>query len=151
MEVYRISTEIHANALTSSGSMNRWNLNGQKVLYVGSSRSLSTLELVVHKSKIYPKVPYKVMIIFIVDSDALIRQINIERLPDNWRTVAAYPFLQAIGSEWYVCQESLLLKVPSVVIPQEYNYAINTEHPDFSSNVSLIRTEDFFFDERLFL
>ncbi|MCX6250637.1 MAG: RES family NAD+ phosphorylase [Bacteroidetes bacterium] len=149
MEVFRIFQESHANNLTSSGGENRWNKRGQKVIYTGSSRSLSTLELVVHKSAIVPKVPYKVMVISIADDDNLVRQIRINELRLDWRTLAAYSTLQNIGADWYDHQETLLLKVPSAIIPYEYNYVINTEHPDFLQKIQLIRIEDYFWDDRL--
>ncbi len=89
------------------------------------------------------------MVISIAEEDYLTKQIQIKNLPNNWRSFAAYSTLQNIGSEWYTAQESLVLKVPSAVIPIEYNYMINTEHPEFISKVSLIRAEDYFWDSRL--
>jgi RES domain-containing protein len=150
MEMFRICREEFADSLTPSGSANRWNLRGQYVIYAGSSRSLSTLELVVHRSAIVAAVNYKVMVISVADDDKLIRQMYISELPQNWRTLAAYSTLQGIGSGWYAEQKSLVLKVPSAVIPYEYNYVINTEHPDFKHNVQIVRVEDYFWDGRLY-
>lgn len=149
MEVFRISKVDYANKLSSSGSANRWNYDGQNVIYTGLSRSLSTLELIVHKGSVKPKVEYKVMVISIADYDHLLRQILISDLPTNWRNLSAYSDLQKIGSDWYENQETLILKIPSAVIPNEYNFVINTEHPDFLDNVALIRTENYFWDIRL--
>jgi RES domain-containing protein len=89
------------------------------------------------------------MVISIADDDHLVNQIHMNDLPANWRLFAAYSNLQNIGSDWYNSQESLVMKVPSAVIPFEYNYVINMEHPDFSKAVSLVRTEDYFWDSRL--
>ncbi len=89
------------------------------------------------------------MVIYVADDDRLTKQIKIKELPNNWRSTAAYPILQEIGSEWYHSSESLLLKVPSAVIPQEFNYIININHPDFQDNVNLVRTENYFWDDRL--
>lgn len=150
MEVFRISKELYSYSLSSSGSANRWNLKGQKVIYTGSSRSLSTLELVVHRNAIEPEEPYKVMVIHIPDNDNLFRQVKIADLPVNWKSMAAYSVLQQIGSNWYKQQDSLVLKIPSAVIPQEYNYLINTIHPDFEDNIRLLLTENYFWDDRLF-
>ncbi len=149
MEVFRISKADYADKLSSSAIANRWNKNGQNVIYTGSSRSLSTLELIVHKGSVAPQIEYKVMVISIADNDSLIKQIMISDLPEEWRKMSAYPMLQKIGSEWYESQESLILKVPSAIIPNEYNFVINTEHPDFSKNVKLIRKEKYFWDDRL--
>jgi RES domain-containing protein len=150
MEVFRISREAYASGLVASGGANRWNQRDQYVLYAGSSRSLSTLELIVHRNSIVPLDHYKVMVISIPDSDHHIKQIPTEALPGNWRTLLAYPMLQQIGANWYESKKTLVLKVPSAVIPKEFNYIINMEHPEFKNQIRLIRTEDFFWDDRLF-
>lgn len=149
MEVFRISKRVHSFALTASGSSNRWNLKGQQVIYCGSSRSLSTLELIVHKGAVAPSESYRVMVISLADDDYLYTQVQIKDLPSNWRTFDAYSALQKIGSDWITSRETLVLKVPSAVIPYEYNYVINTEHPEFKTNVHLVRAEQYFWDSRL--
>ena len=150
MEVFRISIEKHSSVLTTSGKENRWNKSGEMVLYFGSSRSLSTLEMIVHRSSIKPSENYKVMIVSIADTDKLMQQIHLNDLPSNWRTLSAYSSSQEMGSKWYNSQRSLILKVPSAIIVNEYNYIINVEHPDFKNCVSLVRVEDYFWDDRLF-
>jgi len=150
MELFRISAEKYSKKLTSSGSANRWNKSEQFVIYTSSTRSLSSLELVVHRSFIQPSLIYKVMVIYMPDKEELYKQISLKSLPQNWRSIRAYPILQEIGSSWYEEKESLALKIPSAVIPQEYNYIINTSHPDFVKNVKLIGIEDYFWDSRLF-
>lgn len=149
MKVFRISRQKYSSKLTSSGVANRWNENGQFVIYTGWSRSLSSLELVVHRSSIKPMMKYKVMIIEIQDEDHLFKEVKQTELPRNWRRVASYSELQIIGSNWYKSEESLILKVPSAIIPQESNYIINAKHPEFNKKVKLITIEDYFWDPRL--
>jgi RES domain-containing protein len=149
MEVYRVAKESFAKKITASGRANRWNLDDQFMVYTGSSRSLSSLELIVHENSISPSFKYKVMIISIADEENLFNHILQTELPKSWRTMIAYPELQQLGSDWYHSNGSLILKVPSAVIPKEYNYIININHPDFNNKVSLVRTEDYFWDERL--
>ena len=151
MELFRISKKNVAGKLRASGLQNRWNRDGQYVIYTGSSRSLSILELVVHRNDIGILDHYLLMVISVADRDHLMKQVMLADLPAQWRSMAAYSALQKIGSEWYQKQQSLLLKVPSAVIPMEYNFIINTEHPDFSKNVTLVRTEDYFWDRSLFI
>jgi RES domain-containing protein len=105
--------------LTASGTENRWNKENEYVVYTGCSRSLSTLELVVHRAAIAITIPYKLMVIFIADEPGLIREVYESDLPDNWRKTAAYIVLQELGSKWYQPKETLVLKVPSALIPQE--------------------------------
>jgi RES domain-containing protein len=150
MEAFKISRTEFAGKLTSSGSANRWNYEGQYVIYAGSSRSLSTLELIVHRGNVRPNNNFRVTVISLADDDHLFRQIKSLYLPSDWRKLAAYSQLQKIGSGWYENQETLFLKVPSAVIPKEFNYVINTEHPAFTQHVKIVRTEDYFWDTRLF-
>jgi RES domain-containing protein len=103
----------------------------------------------VHKGVVVPAERYKVMVISIADDDYLQQQIHKKDLPPDWRTLGAYSTLQKLGSEWIKSQESLVLKVPSAVVPYEYNFIINTEHLEFSSKVKLVRTEEYFWDSRL--
>ena len=149
MEVFRIARESLSKRVTASGRANRWNFDDQFVVYTGSSRSLSTLELIVHQNAISPAFKYKVMIISIADEENLFTHLLQTDLPKNWRGMIAYPELQQMGGNWYHNNQSLILRVPSAVIPKEYNYIINTTHPDFNDKVSLVRTEDYFWDERL--
>jgi RES domain-containing protein len=150
MEVFKIAREIYAHELIASGRAHRWNLDEQFTIYTASSRSLASLELIVNTNIISPTVRYKVMVISIADKEDLFTQVLQSKLPSSWRSMSAYPQLQQIASDWYQSKTSLILKVPSAVIPQEYNYVVNTNHPDFNDKTSLVRTEDYFWDERLF-
>lgn len=44
----------------------------------------------------------------------------------------------------------LLMQVPSATVQGEYNYLINPKHKDFKK-IKLIKSEQFVFDERLFI
>jgi len=149
MEVFRISRAKYARTIKSSGAANRWNLENEYVVYTTGSRSLATLELVVRRAAIQPKFVYKMMVISIADNESLFTQIPIKKFPKNWKSVKAYPKLQQMGSDWYTSSHSLVLKVPSAIIDKEYNYIINTRHPDYKGNIKLVRKEPYFWDGRL--
>ena len=148
MEVFKICREKYSHSLNASGVSNRWNKKDEFVIYTGSSRSLSTLEMLAHKSYINISSQYKLLIISITD-ESLIKVTDINNLPENWKSIEAYVELQEIGSKWYHSNESLVLKVPSAIIPQEYNYIINTRHPKFVTHIILQDVVDFAWDNRL--
>ena len=89
------------------------------------------------------------MVIHIPDNEKYYQQFLIKDLPKNWRGISAYAKLQSMASNWYTDKNALVLKVPSAVIPQEYNFIINTSHPHFSSKIKLVSVEDYFWDGRL--
>ena len=144
MEVFRISSLKYSKSLISSGKSSRWNMENQFVIYTGQSRSLSILESVVHH-KTMPLIKFEMMLISISDEEHFYTKIPITDLQKNWRAIEAYSNLQEIGSAWYMKNKSLILQVPSVIVPQEFNFIINTSHPDFNpSNVTLSSNEDYF-------
>lgn len=145
MVVYRITSAKYANQLTASGRAGRWNLTDQYVLYASSSRSLATLEMLVNRSNLHPKVDYKVTLLSVPDQfDAY----EVTDLPENWRSLADYSRLQGLGSFWYNHGDNALLRIPSAVIPHERNFLINTKHSSFNK-VEISAVEDYFWDERL--
>lgn len=149
MLVYNIRKAQYAEQLTASGFANRWNKNNEYVIYAGSSISLSTLELVVHRAAIQVENDYKLLTIALNMDEYDVQTIDVRNLPKNWRSILAYPILQKIGSTWYQKKEKLLLKVPSAVVPQEFNFLINTQHPDFVSKVRIDSLQNFLWDDRL--
>lgn len=53
-----------------------------------------------------------------------------------------------MGEKWFYDGKSLLLKVPSAVMPEAHNYVINTPHPDFQK-VVLVEVTNLMPDERI--
>lgn len=151
MELFRIVRSIYASNLVVPGVAGRWNRKGEYVLYTSASRSLATLELVVRNQQLHSEIDYCTMVVHASDDDRLVKRITISELSGYWRNVESYNVLQEIGSEWYQRKESLLLKVPSAIIPQEYNYLINTRHHLFPKHIRLVETEKYVLDSRLTL
>jgi RES domain-containing protein len=151
MEVFRLTTTKYSKTLTASGKEARWNYDNEFVLYCGASRSLSTLELCVRKNTIQTALQYEIMVLSISDNEEMITKVQKKDLPKNWRETTTTPVeLRKIGSEWYTNKKSLVLQVPSIIVPQEYNYLININHQDFKDeNVKLVRNEEYFWDDRL--
>lgn len=146
MLVYRIVREKFSYDLSASGFRNRWNEDGQHVIYTSDSRSLACLENLVHRSHSGSNGLFRLMVISVPDNLA-ISCITEDQLPKDWKGEFCEECLQ-IGSRWYIKNESPILKVPTTIIPDEWNYVLNTKHPDFEK-ITLERTEEFDFDERL--
>ena len=150
MLVYNIRKEKFAEIpLKASGIANRWNKANEFVVYAGSSRALSTLELVVHRSSINIESSYKLIVICLEINETDVEELDISLFPQHWRSIKNYSLLQELGSNWYKKAEKLILKVPSVIIQKECNFLINTKHPDYNKKVSILEIEDFIWDERL--
>lgn len=68
-------------------------------------------------------------------------------MPPDWHA-PRIKATQAVGNEWVARGASLLLRVPSTVVPSEHDYLLNPAHPSFN-DVALTPPERFRFDERL--
>ena len=152
MLIYRITLTKYSDSLIASGRAARWNSNGVFVIYTAGSISLACLENVVNRNGTDLSIGnFFLIIIKIPDSTAKeVSLQEVERLHPNWYKVdnEAYLLTQRMGDNWIKSGESLLMKVPSSIIPLEYNYLINQHHPDFS-NVRIVSTQKFIFDQRI--
>ncbi|HPH88604.1 MAG TPA: RES family NAD+ phosphorylase [Chitinophagales bacterium] len=152
MLVYRISGQRFANDLSGTGARlngGRWNSVGLSLLYTASYRSLALLEILVHTTNNYVPDDLRLITIEIPDT-ILIKEILHEEISDELNRKKAQAQFQTIGDKWIKSQTSLILKVPSVIIPEEFNYLINPLHKDFHK-VKIKETKLFRFDDRLVL
>jgi RES domain-containing protein len=150
MLVYRIATSKHVNDLSGEGARlhgGRWNHRGTAIIYTSASRSLATVELLVHVSLSYAPTDLKMATIEVPDEPAP-EVVDVAALPPNWRGFPAPPELADLGTSWARSGRSLLLRVPSAVVEHEYNILINPAHPDIA-RIALAGVEDFLLDQRL--
>lgn len=147
MIVYRITLTKFAGALFASGNPARWNSKDVKVIYTAGSRSLACLENVVHRSSLGLKENFST-ILAEIPGNLKMDEIKISSLDPAWREYAQYPYTQKLGDQWSEKAISAVLKVPSAIIPAEFNYLINPLHKDFS-RIIFLGNEPFNFDERL--
>ncbi|ERM84712.1 hypothetical protein P872_23670 [Rhodonellum psychrophilum GCM71 = DSM 17998] len=148
MELFRITKTEFSQKLFAPGFSGRWNKSGEEVIYTASSRSLACLENLVHKRGLGETASFRTMVIYVPDNFA-IEQVDLQGLPANWNQLSIFEVCQQLGSDWYQSKIKPMLKVPSAVIPDEFNYVINTNHPEFEK-VKIIDILPFFFDKRFF-
>jgi RES domain-containing protein len=78
----------------------------------------------------------------------LIMDLPWDNLPSDWNSRPAAPSIKAIGDRWAKQGKSAVLKVPSVVIPEEYNYLLSPSHPEFAK-ITIGNPINYRFDLRL--
>ena len=129
-------------ARTSGG---RWKSVGTAVVYTSATLSLALVETLVHVPSgvlpAYTAVPIEF-------DDSLVAVVDTADLPPNWKDQPAPPETRAIGDSWVGSSKSALLRVPSVVVPSEFNYVVNLRHPDFG-RIRIGAPMPFPFDPRL--
>ncbi len=142
-------TKYLASAWDGEGarkSGGRWNSPGVAVVYVSQNLSLALLEVLVHlsESSIFPA--YSTIP---VDFDEdLVTDLELTNLPATWRDNPAPPEVRAFGDEWVAAATNPILRVPSTLVPREFNYLLNPAHPD-SHLIRIGEAQSFPFDPRL--
>ncbi len=128
-----VQAHVADRAFTGEGARRyggRWNSKGFAVIYTSSSISLAILEVLVH-IPIYDILEEYVYIPVEFDQK-LSLTLNTDELPGNWNRGPAPQEIKQIGDTWVESQKSVILEVPSAIVPSEKNYLINPAHPDFS-------------------
>ena len=147
---YRIvKPKRESSAFAGEGSRlfgGRWNSKGRSIVYVAGSRSLAAMEMLVHIDSEELLDRYRIAQVDINDSD--VQELPDDKLPDDWRDENATGKTRAIGDEWLLGASSLALRVPSIIIPAEFNFLLNPGHRRFEG-LNIRPFEDFFFDPRL--
>jgi RES domain-containing protein len=123
----------------------RWNSPGTRVVYASATLSLAALELLVHLPS---AVRLRYVAIKIEFPDALVEVWKTNPLPSNWHEEPPPPSAQALGDRWVKEARSVVIELPSVIIPTERNYVLNPAHSAFKK-VKIGRPMPFSFDPRL--
>jgi RES domain-containing protein len=131
---WRIIREKHAaNAFDGEGARlygSRWSSPGTPIAFASQSLSLAVLEVLVHLNRSSPLANY---VVFTVEfSDELVQDLDVAVLPKNWRSFPAPGETRQIGDNWITGNSGVLLRVPSVIVPNECNFLINPVHHEFS-------------------
>lgn len=148
MIVYRVTSGIYANDISGEGAWlagGRWNTQGIRVLYTSQHISLSILEILVKADKLTAPHNYSIVSIELPD-DKNHTVLELSRLKLNWQQHVNYT--QWIGDQFINNRESLVLKVPSAIVPQEHNFLVNPLHTAFKK-VKIVSVELLGLDKRL--
>jgi len=105
----------------------RWNSPGVAVAYASEHLSLACLEVLVAAHTGGDLDDFLATAADFHDVD--VADLGDE-LPSDWRALSPPASTQAIGDAWVRAGATAILRVPSVIVPVEYNYLLNPAHPD---------------------
>lgn len=152
MKVYRLARRKYATDISGIGAKlngGRWNSRGKKALYTAESISLALLEVAVHLGLDLLPTDYCIIEIEFPDT-APIKVLDKSTLIADWDAIPHAHYSQRIGDVFLEENAFLVLKTPSAIVTQEFNYIINPNHSRFNE-VQLISIEAFSFDHRLLI
>ncbi|MEY2874562.1 MAG: hypothetical protein RLZZ373_1933 [Pseudomonadota bacterium] len=152
--LWRIAADTpdwEAHDLSGKGaelSGGRWNRQGRPVVYCASTIALAALETTVHLNT--DDLPLNRFVVCIeVPPDLWAARVvrKAAGLPVGWTARPEGKVSLDIGDAWLASGASVLLAVPSVIVPEEYNLLINPRHPD-ATRLHAVKLRPWFFDPR---
>ena len=134
---WRLVKKKHAaEALSGEGARlggGRWNYVGVPVVYASETLSLAVLELFVHFTRRNIKISKSLVAVPVEIPDSVTQmKVLLKDLKTGWDSSPPPDFTRALGTRWVHEGKSAVLRVPSAVIQDEYNFVINPKHPDFA-------------------
>lgn len=147
MKVYRISNEKYTEHLNGEGAYRvggRWNSKGVRMVYTSTSIALASLEVLVHTDGL-PLRNGLILLTFEIPNKYI--QL-LENPPLNWNEIPPKGAAKIVGDEFISSNKLLGLKVPSAIIPEEYNVLLNPLHK-YMEKVDLVSSRGYAFDGRL--
>jgi RES domain-containing protein len=153
MKVFRIERQKYLSTTLQGigASMTdgfRWNSQHTRIVYTSESRSLAMLEIAVHLN-IHENLPNDRYLLEIdIPDNIQILEVMLEDLPENWDAKPPTLETQTIGDDFVYGNDAAVLKVPSAIIPEEFNYLINPNHKD-AKRIKVLNKRKLEFDERL--
>tara|TARA_R110001592_G_scaffold45386_2_gene145087 strand:+ start:719 stop:1201 length:483 start_codon:yes stop_codon:yes gene_type:complete len=126
----------------------RWHNRGRPVSYLSPSAPGALIETLVHLDldpEGNPPESYQLLRVEFA-REVLVEELEGGDYPEDW--IDNLPATREIGDEWLERGDSLLLKVPSRVMPDASNYLFNPQHPDANAASVEAITRDY--DPRIF-
>ncbi len=129
---YRLTkARFQKTAFTGEGARRfggRWNFPGTPMVYLATSVSLAALETLVHLGDPGPLSAY--VLIPVDYPPALVERLDPRRLPAEWDALPAEESSRRVGQAFVDRARRPLFRVPSAVVPEEFDLLLNPAHPD---------------------
>jgi RES domain-containing protein len=137
----RIFRVVHRNYVSDPFSgkgglvaSSRWASAGQLVSYAAESLALATLEKLAGAGQM-SRLTELVYVVAALGEEA-VHAPPTDALPTGWDRRPPGGASRAFGDRWLRNRTSVALRVPSVVVPDGWNYVINPAHPAFVDHLS---------------
>ena len=127
--MWRISNHSRLDGRGGLFASARWHTRGRRVVYLAESSAGTLLEALVHLELPPDAYPTHYGLLKTEARGRIsIRTLQAGDLSPNW--FRDFIVTRTIGDEWLMSRNTLLLRVPSAIVPEASNVLLNPEHPD---------------------
>jgi RES domain-containing protein len=148
MLLWRISNYADLLGIGGLYASARWHTAGQPIVYLAENPSSALLEVFVHLETDEDHRPDSYQLLKIeADDDLPFETVELASLSPKWGTDEQETQLR--GDEWLAGKRTSLLRVPSAITPETWNWVLNPRHPD-AGKIRIVQVEMHLYDARLF-
>jgi RES domain-containing protein len=144
MTLWRISRHPDLKGAGGLKVSGRWHRAGQPVVYLAESPAAALLEVCVHTSA--NDLPPEFVLLKVEGPRQHFSVITLDDLPKNWRFRPE--LTRDLGTAWLRKKETVLLQIPSAIVPETANFLFNPAHPA-AEKFRIAATFAYPFDARL--
>ena len=144
MFLWRISRHRDLRGIGGLKAAGRWHYAGRPIVYLAETPASALLEVCVHTSA--NDVPPEFTLLKVEGPDLDVPSIGVDTLPKGWRT--DLEITRDLGTSWQEKNQTVVLRVPSAIVPQTMNCLFNPAHGR-AGEFSIVDAIAYPFDERL--
>jgi RES domain-containing protein len=126
MILWRISRHLDLDGRGGISIAGRWHHAGRPVVYLAASPAGALIETCVHTSA--NDIPPSFTLLKVIGPDLPFEEIKLTTLKQNWSE--RIDITRDLGAKWLERGSTVLLCVPSGLVPETVNYLLNPLHPD---------------------
>ncbi|MDF0607030.1 RES family NAD+ phosphorylase [Neisseriaceae bacterium TC5R-5] len=126
MIAWRISHYADLKGLGGQIVGGRWHSAGHPIVYLADHAASAMLEMLVHSE--LSKLPANFPLLKVSFPDHCVMELDVDALNPGWQNHLEET--QYIGDRWLSLASSAILKVPSALAVDGYNFLLNPLHQD---------------------
>lgn len=144
--LWRISNFKDLTGIGGTIVSGRWHTKGRPVVYLADSPATCVLEVLVHFEMAMGELQESFTLLRVELPDSVSVKDAREQLKPGWHEQSEVT--QAMKDGWLASSESLLLRVPTAIVPENCNFIFNPLHPE--ARQAKLTSFEFPADKRLF-
>lgn len=147
MILWRISNHTALDGRGGLYASGRWHTEGRPVVYLAENPAAALLEILAHLELDPAQLPKSYRLLKAeAPEDLPTKTILPSALPRKW--ISDQIITRTVGDEWLASKNTVLLRVPSVIVPETFNVLLNPEHAE-ADRIQVLWHEEYPWDARL--
>jgi RES domain-containing protein len=147
MFLWRISNHRTLDGKGGLETSARWHTQGRPIVYLAESVAGALLEVLVHLELSLVRLPksYRLLKVEAPD-DISIEALSSSDFSRGWTDDET--FTRNTGDQWLASKRTVLLRVPSAIVPETFNVLLNSAHEE-ARRMKIVSHHEYPWDLRL--